>query len=136
MMKRSTAAICVALSVAAGCGGSPVRTVSGPAPAGALTCALQQAAQLGYRPIRGGVADGYVVLERPRENDAGRVAAIVPGVRSPTDGDELTITQTANGLQIAANAYYQRHGFDRRLAKPSRAAIKHSDTILVACGTR
>ena len=124
-----------ALAALSACAGNPVRTYTGPAPENALTCALRQGAQMGYNPIRGGASDGYVVLERARENDLGRVASMIPGVRRPTDGDEITVTQLPSSLRVAVNSYYQRQGLDRRKEKPSGESMQHAQSILSTCGS-
>ena len=123
----------LALVVVTACSSNPVRTFSGPAPAGSLACALRQGSEFGYTPVRGGVSDGYVVLERTRENDIGRALAVLPGVRRPTDGDEMTIAQTASGLRVSVNSYYLRHGVDRRKEKPSGESIGHAQQIISNC---
>lgn len=132
-MKKLLAVVVLGSAVA--CGGSPVRTFSAPAPEGGLACALRAANELGYTPTRGGVNDGYVLVEKPRENDMGRVLSTLPGVRRPTDGHEINITQTTSGLRVAVYSYYQRQGYDRRQEKPSGEATEHAQSILTTCGS-
>ncbi|HEY0017164.1 MAG TPA: hypothetical protein VGC13_12720 [Longimicrobium sp.] len=123
----------LAAAMLAGCASNAPRVYSSPAPAGALECALRTMAGLGYNPIQGGVADGYVKFDRFRGTNTGqRAAAIIPGVGRPTDGDYILVAHAANTLRISVSAYKMVNGSTRTFG-PSSEALGHAEALAATC---
>jgi hypothetical protein len=84
-------ALCLAIGCLTACAaGEPVGPVSGPAPAGALECALTFATQRGYSPVAGGLDSGFLRLGTAYNSDvlvvtysAGVLRAVGHGGREP-----------------------------------------------------
>ena len=107
-MRAPAIAVVVALGA---CAAGP-KVFAAPAPATALECSLKTAANAGFTPQRGGIADGYFVLQRAigyTAGDAAKSSAVrlatlgVKGVNRST-GDELTVTSAGGTLRITAAA--------------------------------
>jgi hypothetical protein len=125
----------------AACASSP-KTFSRPAPtpATALACALRAATDSGFTPVRGGIADGYIVVDRPRGWSKGDVASeaatryLTLGIKGSgrTVGDELTITGAAGSLRVTAA------GIDKggKPVGPSDRGEASAHYVLDACAAR
>jgi hypothetical protein len=117
----------------AGCASNAARVYSSPAQPGALECALRTLAGLGYDPIQGGVADGYIKFDRFRGTNTGqRAAAVIPGVGRPTDGDYILVAHAANTLRISVSAYKMVNGTSRTFG-PSSEALGHAEAVAATC---
>jgi hypothetical protein len=124
----------LAATLLAGCASNAPRVYSSPAQAGALECALRTMAGLGYNPIQGGVADGYIKFDRFRGTNTGqRAAAALPGVGRPTDGDYILVSHAANTLRISVSAYKMVDGSSRTFG-PSSEALGHAEALSATCG--
>lgn len=124
------ASVVVILTASLACAGNPARSYSAPAPVDALSCALRTAAGLGYNPIQGGIADGYIKLDRRTGAGAGRAAAaMVPGVGSPRIGDYITVTGAGTALRINLVGYDK----DAKPTEPGGEAVGHVEAIMSAC---
>lgn len=123
----------LAAAVLAGCASNAARVYSSPAQPGALDCALRTMAGLGYNPIQGGVADGYIKFDRFRGTNTGqRAAAVIPGVGRPTDGDYILVAHAANTLRISVSAYKMVNGTTRTYG-PSSEALGHAEALTATC---
>lgn len=131
-MRRSLFAMLVAVPfLASACGGNPTRSYSSPAPANALDCALKTMAGLGYNPVQGGVADGYIKFERRTGASAGASAAgMLPGVGSPRVGDFITVTNAGSTLRITMVGFKG----DGSATGGSAEAEGHVQAIIAGCG--
>lgn len=86
-----------AISLAAACGrGYAVGPVTGPAGAGSLECALRFATEAGYKPVGGGVSDGYIRFEQPY------TVPLVTGVGARTR--EVTVTVASGQMRAVGSA--------------------------------
>ena len=125
------------LVFAGACAGNPARSYVAPAPEGALACALRTTAGLGYSPVGGGVADGYIKLTRPARYTEGERAQEV-GTRVMTLGlkgsnrtveDQLTITGAGQTLRINSVGVDEQG----KPAKASAQADGHVQAIIAGC---
>jgi hypothetical protein len=124
------------LLMLAGCAKGPT-VVAAPAPGNALDCALRQAVQLGYQPIQGGVADGYIKFAQGNALTVG-AAARETTMRVATMGirgsnriveNQLTVTHAGEVLRV------QVVGLDRnrKATNPTGAAVADAEGMLAAC---
>ena len=117
----------------AACASNSPRVISAPAQVGALDCAMRTMAGLGYNPIQGGVADGYIKFDRFRGTNTGqRAAAAIPGVGRPTDGDYVTVSTAANTFRVSVSAYKMIKGATRTYG-PSSEAVGHGEMLVATC---
>lgn len=128
-------ALAVALTA---CASARPVAFQGPAPEGALSCALADATNRGFYPLEGGISDGFIRMARGVDYTAGDAAREV-GTRLMTLGlagsnrvtmDHLTLTGASGMLRV------QILGLDEneKAAKPSPSGLTDSQAILAACG--
>lgn len=127
-------AVCLALLLAA-CGRT--REYVGPAPAGALDCALREAREMGYSRKEGANAENYVrvsqQVEVPQElRPEGRDPlpgpdAVRPVHRDPAMPNELILREGGGQLRIQVVSRLDRGG--------GGEAEGHAQRILAACTT-
>jgi hypothetical protein len=130
MRKLLMIAACGAL---AACASNAPHVIAAPAQAGALDCAMRTMAGLGYNPIQGGVADGYIKFDRFRGTNTGqRAAAALPGVGRPTDGDYVLVSTAANTFRVSVSAYKMINGATRTYG-PSSEAVGHGEMLVATC---
>lgn len=99
---------------------SPIRTIAAPAPAGALDCSLRTLTGLDYTPTRGGVQDGYIVLERVR-------AGGFLGVDQITE--RITVTEANRQLRLTVVGVQEKG----RQQQPHRSTRSHAEAVLAGC---
>ncbi|HEU4884117.1 MAG TPA: hypothetical protein VFT45_17780 [Longimicrobium sp.] len=130
-MRKFVPVLAAALFTA--CASNAAHVYTSPAQPGALECALRTMAGLGYNPIQGGVADGYIKFDRFRGTNTGqRAAAVIPGVGRPTDGDYIVVAHVANTLRVSVSAYKMVDGATRTFG-PSGEALGHAETLTATC---
>lgn len=110
----------------------------GPAPEGALACALAEATNRDFYPLEGGISDGFIRMARTFDRSAGDVGREV-AARLLSGGligsnrltlEHLTMTGAGGMLRL------QIVGLDENddAAKPSDQGLADSQAILTACG--
>lgn len=138
MIPLRTFVTSIAVAAAAGCASNPV-AFSAPAPAGALECALRQAAQLGYQPTAGGVSSGYINFSAPIGNTGGAIAketatrVMTLGMKGSNRPirNEMTVTSGAGILRVQPFTLYE----NEKRGDVSATARADSEGILAACAT-
>ena len=119
-MRNHVLASLVVLPLLAACGGSTVRSYAAPATADALDCSLRTMAGLGYTPIAGGKADGYIRFARSYETGM---------IRKTTMYDHITVTSAGDQLRITAVGMNQ----DNKQIKATSEALGHAQAIISGC---
>jgi hypothetical protein len=117
---------------------SSVRTYSAPAPENALACALDRATALGYSPAEGGLAAGFVRVERKinySAADLGKEVAtryMTLGLKGDnrTEYDRLTFTRAGNTLRIQASGVKENGD----AGSSTDSGKVHAEEILATCG--
>lgn len=133
-----TAAVLLLLPLAAGCHRPPQYV--GPAPAGALDCALREALDLGYRRMEGGADDDYVRVSQRPEPVPGEGAVDAdppPGTGRRLDGEErpaenqLIFREAGGRLHIQVVSLAE----GRPVATDIPTADAHARRIFATCTT-
>ncbi len=118
--------VVLTILVAAGACTPGYRQYSAPAPENALDCALGQTSQMGYFPMAGGKADGYIKVQGPASPTMGERAAL----GDAPETNHLTITNAAGQLRIRVDGITGKNA----ATKPSAKGDADAKAILSACG--
>jgi hypothetical protein len=127
----------IALALLAACSRNKPRSFSGPARENGLECALRVASDSGFAPERGGLAQGFVYLNRDRDNSVGekakeaaaRIATLgQKGVNRMT-ADRLNLVGADRQLRITASSIDERG----REVSPTEDAERIGRFILRSC---
>lgn len=132
---RASTVFVLASAIAVGCGGP--RVLSAPAPDGALACALRQTVQLGYDPMSGGVADGFIRLRRSRGWSGGDVAGettarlMTLGLMGSTrvETEHLEVVGASGLLRVRTYAVDS----DGEVISPTDRTVHDAEGVLAAC---
>jgi len=136
-MSKSLLSIVLVLPFLAACSRNKPKSFSGPARENGLECALRVATDSGFAPERGGLAQGFVYLNRDRSNTIGekakeaaaRIATLgQKGVNRET-ADRLNIVGADAQLRITASSIDERG----REVSPSEDAERIGRFILRSC---
>src|SRR5215217_475382 len=98
-MSKFLLSITLVLSFLVACSRNKPKSFSGPARENGLDCALRVATDSGYAPERGGLAQGFVYLNRDRDNSLGEKAKEA-AARIATLGQKGMNRMTADRLNI------------------------------------
>ena len=127
----------IALCALAACSRNKPKSFSGPARENGLECALRVATDSGFAPERGGLAQGFVYLNRDRDNSIGekakeaaaRIATLgQKGVNRMT-ADRLNLVGADRQLRITASSIDERG----REISPTEDAERIGRYILRSC---
>jgi hypothetical protein len=119
-MRRTALSVLMVVPMFAACGGSMVRSYAAPAPADALDCSLRTMAGLGYTPIAGGKADGYIRFARSYERGM---------ISKRTLYDHITVTSAGNQLRITAVGVDDKN----KQIKATEEGLGHAQAIISGC---
>src|SRR5688572_8874636 len=111
----------VAFATILGCAGNPVRSMSAPAPTGALECTIRTMAGLGYTPVRGGINDGYVTFERTYNS-----GLLGRNLMRAT----VTATQAGEQLRVTVVSYDEKG----RAKGANSETLGHAEAMMASCG--
>ena len=125
------------LVVVSACSRNKPKSFSGPASANGLECALRAASDSGFVPERGGLAQGFVLLQRDRSNSAGerakeaatRIATLGQKGVNRSTADRLNIVGADMRLRITASSLDEK-GSE---VSPTEDAERISNFILRSC---
>jgi hypothetical protein len=129
--------VIAALVLLSACSRNKPKSFSGPANANGLECALRVATDSGFVPERGGLAQGFVFLQRNRPNTveekakeaAARVATLGQKGVNRSTADRLNIIGADLQLRITASSLDEK-GSE---VSPTEDAERISNFILRSC---
>lgn len=134
-MKKSLAMVLVVLVAA--CSRNKPKSFSGPTSANGLECALRVATDSAFVPERGGLAQGFVFMQRNRPNTAGEKAkeaatrVVTLGQKGVNRSiiDRLNIVGADNQLRVTASSIDEKG----KEGSPTEDAERISNFILRSC---
>jgi hypothetical protein len=129
--------VLAAVSLLSACSRNKPKSFSGPANANGLECALRVASDSGFVPERGGLAQGFVFMQRDRSNTAGekakeaaaRIATLGQKGVNRSTADRLNIVGADLRLRITASSLDEK-GTE---VSPTEDAERISNFILRSC---
>jgi hypothetical protein len=136
-LSKQKSLVLVGVALLAACSRNKPKSFSGPTSANGLECALRVAADSAFVPERGGLAQGFVFMQRNRPNTIGekakeaatRIATIGQVGVNRSIVDRLNIVGADNQLRITASSIDEKG----KEGSPTEDAERITNFILRSC---